>query len=557
MTSDGFLFLDEVEARVERDAHGRVTDWRGLRVANFDPATQTLRYETPQRLVVRDAPAAAHDGFVEFAASDGSFGSVVTAGHQMYLGDSATSFAKVGSDRVLAHVRSNAPLRRHVMLAPANGVDSAALAHPDSTAMDLESAAAEASIAQLLGADRALPAFFKVLGCALLHARACGADVLFDANVERFVAPTLAALGWHAAHDEHGVRVRAVGTAQLLVLDAARGNFAPWLWQLSASAAQSVANGVAASGAPCAHVRSARARDNLLRLLLHCGYAARAESVVGESGVPLSWRVRWCTARSAATRALDFVAKESAAGDASVAVRSVASDGSRAWCFNMRNGFVVTRRARRVSRAVADKLRSASAAQAEALLASPAKYVAGTEWVVLDASPATIQGNCDGCTSDDVRLVSGFRERHIAHIVASVLRALIFIHFQNIVHRDLSECAPWPFGWGSCSSNATECGNILIDVRGRVKLTDFGVAAQLTSQRTRRNSLVGTASFLAPEVLRRLPVRRCASPRAQRPRSPLGSTPIRPICGRLACARCAWQTTRHFRRARRCASCCK
>jgi serine/threonine protein kinase len=44
---------------------------------------------------------------------------------------------------------------------------------------------------------------------------------------------------------------------------------------------------------------------------------------------------------------------------------------------------------------------------------------------------------------------------------------------------------------------------------GRIKLTDFGLAAQLTASRDQRNTLVGTPDLLAPEVGWGLSVRRC------------------------------------------------
>eukprot|EP00179_Madagascaria_erythrocladioides_P001495 CAMPEP_0198315580 /NCGR_PEP_ID=MMETSP1450-20131203/5803_1 /TAXON_ID=753684 ORGANISM="Madagascaria erythrocladiodes, Strain CCMP3234" /NCGR_SAMPLE_ID=MMETSP1450 /ASSEMBLY_ACC=CAM_ASM_001115 /LENGTH=157 /DNA_ID=CAMNT_0044018701 /DNA_START=124 /DNA_END=593 /DNA_ORIENTATION=+ len=56
LTNRGFLFLDEVEALVERDARtGRVRCWHGLRVANYCPHRQQLVYDTPCALVVHDA----------------------------------------------------------------------------------------------------------------------------------------------------------------------------------------------------------------------------------------------------------------------------------------------------------------------------------------------------------------------------------------------------------------------------------------------------------------------------------------------------------------------
>jgi hypothetical protein len=49
LTNRGFLFLDQVLALVERDAAGRVTDWRGLRVANYDPDHDAARLRRAER----------------------------------------------------------------------------------------------------------------------------------------------------------------------------------------------------------------------------------------------------------------------------------------------------------------------------------------------------------------------------------------------------------------------------------------------------------------------------------------------------------------------------
>jgi hypothetical protein len=59
LTNRGFLFLADVERLVDIDARtGEVRDWRGLRVANYDPASRSIAYVQPRRLVVNDAPVA-------------------------------------------------------------------------------------------------------------------------------------------------------------------------------------------------------------------------------------------------------------------------------------------------------------------------------------------------------------------------------------------------------------------------------------------------------------------------------------------------------------------
>ena len=42
----------------------------------------------------------------------------------------------------------------------------------------------------------------------------------------------------------------------------------------------------------------------------------------------------------------------------------------------------------------------------------------------------------------------------------------------------------------------------LIDSEGHVKLADMGYAVQLTEEKNRRNTLVGTPYWIAPEILK-------------------------------------------------------
>lgn len=64
-----------------------------------------------------------------------------------------------------------------------------------------------------------------------------------------------------------------------------------------------------------------------------------------------------------------------------------------------------------------------------------------------------------------------------------ILLALEHIHSHNIVYKDL------------------KLENVLLDMDGHVRLTDFGLSAQLESDTDRVHSMSGTAAYLAPEVI--------------------------------------------------------
>lgn len=78
---------------------------------------------------------------------------------------------------------------------------------------------------------------------------------------------------------------------------------------------------------------------------------------------------------------------------------------------------------------------------------------------------------------------SSLTENIIKYILKEILLGIKVMHDQFRIHRDIKS------------------DNILISLDGSVKLADFGYAAQLTCEKEARRSVVGTPSWMAPELV--------------------------------------------------------
>ncbi|KAG4070138.1 hypothetical protein HA402_013381 [Bradysia odoriphaga] len=95
------------------------------------------------------------------------------------------------------------------------------------------------------------------------------------------------------------------------------------------------------------------------------------------------------------------------------------------------------------------------------------------------------------CTGGSVTdLVQGLRsrgaqlsEKQISYILRETIQALIYLHENHCMHRDIKG------------------HNILLTEQGHVKLVDFGVSSHLAATMARRNTSVGTPYWMSPEVI--------------------------------------------------------
>ncbi|XP_044366121.1 mitogen-activated protein kinase kinase 2 [Triticum aestivum] len=87
-----------------------------------------------------------------------------------------------------------------------------------------------------------------------------------------------------------------------------------------------------------------------------------------------------------------------------------------------------------------------------------------------------------GSLADFLKAVRTVPEAYLAAICKQVLKGLMYLHHEKrVIHRDLKP------------------SNILINHRGEVKISDFGVSAIISSSSAQRDTFTGTFNYMAPE----------------------------------------------------------
>ena len=89
----------------------------------------------------------------------------------------------------------------------------------------------------------------------------------------------------------------------------------------------------------------------------------------------------------------------------------------------------------------------------------------------------------DGGALTEMISICQISEAQIACICKEMLKALVAIHDGHRIHRDIKS------------------DNVMLATSGAIKLTDFGYGAQLSAERSKRKTVVGTPYWMAPEVI--------------------------------------------------------
>ncbi|RMC10729.1 hypothetical protein DUI87_12440 [Hirundo rustica rustica] len=126
---------------------------------------------------------------------------------------------------------------------------------------------------------------------------------------------------------------------------------------------------------------------------------------------------------------------------------------------------------------------------------------------------------CTYCSTGDLhalwRAAGCLAEATVRLFAAELVLVLVYLHDLGIMHRDVKVCGSGAGGWRMRSGGGSlnpqhgeatsvpvsfQMENILLDERGHLKLTDFGLSRYL-QWGERAHTICGTLQYMAPEVL--------------------------------------------------------